>query len=347
MKKVVIVFLILVLSFSFVSAVWWNPATWFKKNVLKSPLADCPIYLAGDGQRCDPNNFPNYCILYNGDNDHSCGNIVNPKSYYFYSCPLGTFRPESNSYCKVASDSGWDDCDNDGYVKNDIGSSALLSGCPPDKDCDDKNPLIWKSLEGYPDNDGDGWTASNLPTTFCTDGNLPAGWIASHSNPLDCNDNNPLIFPGASEICDDNLDNDCDFLADCSDTSCQGSAPDVPGSICGNAGGEIKKCCGQSCSLLFTYYPDSDGDGFGDSSDPLITCSQTPPPGYSNNNLDCDDGNQNIFPGSNVCGGNSCEKCDLSGNFVFEISCNEPNKDADCKKCGHKVARLLETVEEK
>ena len=36
----------------------------------------------------------------------------------------------------------------------------------------------------------------------------------------DCNDSNPATHPGATEICDDQLDNDCDLAVDAADTDC-------------------------------------------------------------------------------------------------------------------------------
>jgi hypothetical protein len=36
----------------------------------------------------------------------------------------------------------------------------------------------------------------------------------------DCDDGDPLVFPGSREVCGDRLDNDCDTHTDCSDSDC-------------------------------------------------------------------------------------------------------------------------------
>ncbi|MGD2113136.1 MAG: putative metal-binding motif-containing protein [Gammaproteobacteria bacterium] len=84
------------------------------------------------------------------------------------------------------------------------------------------------------DNDGDG---------FATEG----GSCGS----VDCDDNNAAINPGAAEVCDDGIDNDCDSNTDCSDSECS-NAP-----VC--QGGGTAEVCDDGI--------DNDGDNKVDCSD--------------------------------------------------------------------------------
>ena len=81
-----------------------------------------------------------------------------------------------------------------------------------DNDCDgliDNNPAPGEPVEsGFFDDDGDGYGGGE-EETFCA---LPEGWAALGG---DCDDAEAAVNPGASAVCDDGVDNDCDGLSDC------------------------------------------------------------------------------------------------------------------------------------
>jgi|GEM_PF-3906788 len=76
-----------------------------------------------------------------------------------------------------------------------------------DNDCDE---LIDEALTitYWPDADEDGYGDPTTPTPSCEE---PEGYV---NNNQDCNDNDASIYPTAEEICDDGIDNDCNFVVD-------------------------------------------------------------------------------------------------------------------------------------
>jgi hypothetical protein len=80
---------------------------------------------------------------------------------------------------------------------------------------------------------------------------------------LDCDDADPAVFPGGSEICD-GLDNDCDGIVD------------------------------NNASDAVQWFGDSDGDGFGDSAQVSEACEA--PAGYVAAEGDCDDADSRVHP---------------------------------------------------
>ena len=177
-----------------------------------------------------------------------------------------------------------------GFVPNDLDCDDTNAAIHPaaqeicnglDDDCDglidDSDPNLTGASIWFADFDGDGFGSSAATLISCTQ---PIDYVP---NDLDCNDNNVNVNPAAGEICNNNIDDDCDGLIDSAD-------PDVSG--------------GAS-----TWFADFDGDGFGDANSSLTDCNQ--PQGFVGNDLDCNDNNPNINPAiAEICDNNIDDDCD-------------------------------------
>ncbi len=83
-----------------------------------------------------------------------------------------------------------------------------------DNDCDNTVDEGFAINTYYRDADSDTYGTSSTTQQACT---APSGYVPLGN---DCNDSNPAINPGAIELCNDNLDNDCDASIDVADSSC-------------------------------------------------------------------------------------------------------------------------------
>ncbi len=198
------------------------------------------------------------------------------------------------------------DADGDGF--GDPGSSAPACSQPSGTtspadatDCDDADAAISPAAteicdridndcDGLVDDDDDSLDTGTASIWYIdTDadgyGDGAAGAIAACiqpsgtvSNAEDCRDDDAGINPSAIEICDD-IDNDCDGLADDDDS-------------------------GVDLSTGSTWYADSDGDGYGDAAATDTACDA--PSGYVDGSMatDCDDGDGAVNPAATeICNG--------------------------------------------
>ncbi|MCP3163753.1 putative metal-binding motif-containing protein [Myxococcus qinghaiensis] len=146
----------------------------------------------------------------------------------------------------------------------------------------------------YRDEDQDGHgKKDSMPLAVC--GLTPTGY--TNAAPDDCNDTNPNIRPGLTDLCD-TVDNNCDgelnegfptLYTACTDSfQCQGTHQ------CNGLQTAVE-CV---TSSVATYWaPDEDGDGFGSTSGAVQSCVK--PEGlYVANNTDCNDGNPRTYPGA-------------------------------------------------
>lgn len=112
------------------------------------------------------------------------------------------------------------DADGDGYGDPSITGYA----CPSIEkgfvtnasDCNDNNKFENPSAKWYPDLDGDGFGDMNAtPVVSCikpANARIKGGDIVANGE--DCNDNDPLISPSATEIPGNTIDEDCDGFID-------------------------------------------------------------------------------------------------------------------------------------
>ena len=109
----------------------------------------------------------------------------------------------------------------------------------------------------YADADGDNYGDPGSTTMACT---APIGYVTDNTDCDDTPGTGTGINPGATEICNGGIDDDCDLLADDADPSVTGQSP---------------------------WYQDIDGDGLGNPAAIQNAC--TMPFGFVSNSLDCND----------------------------------------------------------
>jgi hypothetical protein len=229
------------------------------------------------------------------------------------------------------------------------GPGAVDDDCDGDVDTDDADVA---SVTWVPDRDGDGFgDATADPVTSCS---APE---ASASDATDCDDLDPGVHPGASETCDghdEDCDRDVDegaviggiWYEDNDQDGFGAGAPVTPGCTvgahlvdragdCDDAESGVSpsaaEVCGggdEDCDSLvdsddpdvigqFSWYPDSDGDGFGSGPASISSCTSTRPDGAADRAGDCAPNDLTVHPAA-------AERCNDADD-----NCNGLVDDAD------------------
>jgi len=154
---------------------------------------------------------------------------------------------------------------------------------------------------GAPDADGDGFTT-----------------------PDDCDDGDPLVFPGAAELCN-GVDDDCDGTVPSSETDTDGDAVRACDGDCNDLDASVFPGATELCNGVDDDCDTTVDEGFDLDADGFSTCGG-----------DCDDGNPLVFPGAvELCNGvdDDCDtvvpsnEADIDGDAVLE--CDGDCNDAD------------------
>jgi len=245
----------------------------------------------GDCDDADPSVHPTAEEYYN-DVDDDCDGVVDD----------GTVGYDDDGDTWTELDGDCDDDDADTYP----GAEEQCDGT--DNDCDE---VVDEDTVCF-DDDGD---------CYCEGGSCEGSiYDGCHSlGTGDCDDTNPDASPAGTEVADA-VDNDCDGTIDegttafdddgdcyCESGTCQGSVDATCTSItdgdCDDGDDDVNPGVDEECDGVdndcdgdtdesdaidaSTWYPDADGDSYGDSSLPANACTQ--PSGYVADDTDCDD----------------------------------------------------------
>ncbi len=238
--------------------------------------------------------------------------LVLPLLVLVPACASPTSATDAETQVDAACTS--ESCDNELFcdgVESCVAGSCSAGSPPCQEGCDEANDRC----QGCEDLDGDGARDAACGGS-------------------DCDDANPIRFPGALEICDaidrdedcdpatfGVLDADLDGFADRRCCNVDGGGQETCGTDCDDASAFVNPSAPEVCDLVdndcdgdtdedaapATWYRDADGDGAGN--DAMTTTACTPPGGYVLIGGDCDDGSSARRPGRpEICDGvdNDC-----------------------------------------
>ncbi|MCB9780582.1 MAG: hypothetical protein H6742_18590 [Alphaproteobacteria bacterium] len=305
----------------------------------------------------DPAVFPGAEEICN-DKDDDCDDEVDEgvlSTWYADSDGDGFGDPDSRVDACEAPDGYLADASDCDDTADSVHPGAAETCNDIDDDCDtevDEGVLsTW-----YADSDGDGYGDADAATESCE---APDGHVADAT---DCDDAVATTFPGADETCND-VDDDCDTEVDEGVLSTWYADTDDDGY--GDADATIERCeapdgyvadatdCDDAVATTFpgadetcndvdddcdtevdedavdatTWYPDADGDGFGDEDAGVTACDA--PDDHITDDQDCDDATFRTNPDAvEICNGVD-DDCDteVDEDCLDTVIIGEPSGD--------------------
>ncbi|MEN9951868.1 MAG: hypothetical protein RLZZ520_136 [Bacteroidota bacterium] len=179
---------------------------------------------SGDCDDSDATKFASFNFYVDSDGDgFGTGTAVSACAANANTAPAGystnSTDCDDTDATKNASFNFYVDSDGDGF-----GTGTVVSACAANAntapagystnstDCDDTDATKNASFNFYVDSDGDGFGTGTAVSVCAANANTaPAGYSTSNA---DCNDNNANINPGKTEVCGNNIDDNCNGQVD-------------------------------------------------------------------------------------------------------------------------------------